>query len=145
MKKRSSSEFYTTTDESGQIVVHDYAAEIAAKHAPPPVSSEQLDAWKKQPKEQATKKILELIDDQSKDVSEKRFELDALKTVAEIQGASAPPPQGSTAPIMIIINQPGDPRKRRIVNVTPPLPSSSQLSSEEAEQESTEKKEDAPP
>lgn len=56
--------------------------------------------------------------------------LQYVKAATEVTGAQAPAQQGSSAPIMIIINQPGSPQ-RRIIDVTP--------------SEAAEKKEDAPP
>lgn len=125
MAKKELVPYYDT--QTGEI--KDALAEIAAKHAPPPVPQEQLDAWKKAPKEQATKKILELINDSNLDVPEKRFRLDAITKVAEIQGVSAPATQGGQI-ISIIISTPTVPEKRHVIDVTPV--------------EREEKKEDAP-
>lgn len=111
MNKRKSSEFYTITDENGNITVHDYVAEIAAKHAPPPVSADQLEAWKRTPKEQALKEALELFRAQGIDVTEARFKLDVLRFISDLQGAQAPQATGGQV-IQIIIGNPGIPPKR---------------------------------
>ena len=80
------------------------------------VTQSQLEAWKKAPKEQAVKEVLELIHRQDLDVSEKRFELDAYRFIAELQGAQAPVSQAANI-IEIRISQPVIPEKR-IIDVT---------------------------
>ncbi len=54
------------------------------------ITDEQLEAWKKMPKEEATKEILKLINDTGIDVSEKRFILDATWKLAELHNAIQP-------------------------------------------------------
>lgn len=116
IKKRKDCEFYTTVNDDGQIVLHDQTAEIAAKHAPLPVTQSQLEAWKKAPKEQAVKEVLELIHRQDLDVSEKRLWLDAYRFIAELQGAQTPASQGGNV-IQIYIGTPTIPEKR-VIDIT---------------------------
>ena len=67
------------------------------------VTASQIEKWKKLPKEQATEEILKLINDRGLDVSEKRFILDAIKTLAEIHGATTQAPAMAQA-IQVVIN-----------------------------------------
>ncbi len=54
------------------------------------ITDEQLEAWKKMPRDEASKEIFALIKNNSLDVSEKRFILDAIWKLAELHGATQP-------------------------------------------------------
>lgn len=59
------------------------------------ITETQIEAWNKLPKEQATKQILELINNNELAVTDKRFILDAIWKLAELHGATQPAlPQG---------------------------------------------------
>lgn len=59
------------------------------------ITDAQIEAWKKQPKEQALKEALELFRSQGMDISEAKFKLEVLKFISELQGATQPAlPQG---------------------------------------------------
>lgn len=72
------------------------------------ITSEQIALWQKMPKEQATEAILKLIDDQGLDVSEKRFILDAIKTLAELHGATQPVSSGGNIVVQINMGNGGE-------------------------------------
>jgi hypothetical protein len=57
------------------------------------VTDEQIELWKKQPKEQALKEALELFKSQGMDISEAKFKLEVLKFISELQGAHIPSTQ----------------------------------------------------
>jgi hypothetical protein len=59
------------------------------------VTDEQIELWKKQPKEQALKEALELFKSQGMDVAESRFKLEVLKFISEIQQVTVQPPNTS--------------------------------------------------
>ena len=116
-KKIEDYHLYTVTDPTtGKTTVHDVTDERQNPSSAISITQSQLEAWKKMPKEEAVKAVLDLIHDTSKDVSEKRFELDAYRFIAELQGAQAPVSQAANI-IEIRISQPVIPEKR-IIDVT---------------------------
>ncbi len=68
------------------------------------ITETQIEAWKKMPKEQATKQILELINNNGFEVAEKRFVLDAIWKLAELHGATQPDRQKGTQLFSINVN-----------------------------------------
>ncbi len=83
------------------------------------ISDEQLEAWKKMPKEEATKKILELINTNGLEISEKRFVLDAIWKLAELHGATQPVQSQSTQVMVVEIVMPGQNNLKHLIETTP--------------------------
>lgn len=96
---------------------------MEAKHAPPPIPAEVLEAWKTKPKEQCLKEAIELYRAQGIDITEARFKLDVLKFIAEIQGAQAPVSAQANI-ISIIVSTPEIPEKKKVIDVTAEVKSS---------------------
>ena len=82
------------------------------------ITDEQIEAWKKQPKEQALKEAIELFKDNNLDIPEAKFKLDVLKFISEIQGALQPTLPPSMHVFAIEVVQPGKAPKQ-LIEVTP--------------------------
>lgn len=118
MTKNKSHDYYTVIDpETGVMKVKDKTAELEALHTPAiRVSNEQIEAWKKVPKEQALKELLELYHAEGFDVNEARFKLECLKEIIALQGATAPVSQAANI-IEIHISSPQIP-DRRVIDIS---------------------------
>lgn len=82
-------------------------------------TEEQLEAWKKMPKEQALKEALTLFKSEGLDVSETRLKLEILKFISELQGALQPVIPQSMHVVAIEIITPGQRPESKIINITP--------------------------
>ena len=82
------------------------------------ITDDQIEAWKKQPKEQALKEAIELLNDNDIDIPEAKFKLDVLKFISEIQGALQPTLPPSMHVFAIEVVQPGKAPKQ-LIEVTP--------------------------
>ncbi len=67
------------------------------------ITDEQLEAWKKMPRDEASKEIFALIKNNSLDVSEKRLILDAIWKLAELHNAIQPVRQAGAQIVAIRI------------------------------------------
>ncbi len=83
------------------------------------IKSEQIEAWKKIPREQATKEIIELINNSELDVAEKRFNLDAIWKLAELNGATTQTQPQNTQVMVVEIIMPGQNSSKHLIEVTP--------------------------
>ena len=75
-----------------ELVYYDNTSEFVNQDGSPVkpaliISDEQLEAWRKEPKEQALKEAIALFRSQDMDVAEQRVKLEELKFMSELQGA----------------------------------------------------------
>ena len=78
------------------------------------VSDEQLEAWRKEPKEQALKEAIALFKEQGMDVAEQRVKLEIIRFMADLQGATQPIQVQSQA-IIVTINMSGNEKVEKII------------------------------
>lgn len=79
------------------------------------ISDTQLEAWRKEPKEQALKEAITLFKEQGMDVAEQRVKLEIIRFMADLQGATQPIQVQSQA-IIVTINMGGEEKVEKIVS-----------------------------
>lgn len=97
--------------------VQAHQAKTAMMQRPVEMLDSQIEAWKKSPKEQAMKELIEL-QRSSRDPPEKRIELEIIKAKSEMMGALMPSIPTSMHVVAIEVITPGQAQKCEVIDVT---------------------------
>ncbi len=82
------------------------------------ISDDQLEAWRKEPKEKALKEAVALLKDSGMDVQEQRTKLEIIKFIATLQNAIQPEQVHPNA-IIVTINMNEEKKVEKIISPQP--------------------------